>query len=225
MEGITSSTVTLSNLVVSTRGPYDTDESPQIDASTLPVEVQNLWETMLRLDPTWRIEDWLRKRANEELNLVKANLTKERTKLEQRLGRVTALTELMRKQGRGIDEIKWNDPHQKNLFDIFSSDIKQKDEDEDVVEDEIDYEHPAATFLEYLPGSECDDPLMAIVAQLILVQLDDAAKANQLPLTLEEIGGALEENGVHPDEILEGLEWLLINGEIIEVEDDHFTPV
>ena len=63
------------------RGPYDTDESAKIDASTLPVEVRDLWETMLRLNPNWKIEDWMSKRASEELKIIDANLAKERMRL------------------------------------------------------------------------------------------------------------------------------------------------
>ena len=206
------------------RGPYDTDESAKIDASTLPVEVRDLWETMLRLNPHWKIEDWLAKRATEELKIIEANLAKERMRLEQRLGRVNALSELMRKKGMNVDEIKWNDPHQRNLFDIFSTEAEAVDQNSnDLQEDDEGDEHPAAMLLGYLPGEDGDDPLMAIVAQLILVKLEENAAIGQLPVSLEKIGEDLEGRGVHPDEVIEALEWLLEKSEIVEVDEDKFT--
>ena len=61
--------------------PYDMDrsgedgrESPRSDVKTLPDSVARLWETMLRLDPSWNLADWLDERAGEELELVEAHL-------------------------------------------------------------------------------------------------------------------------------------------------------
>ncbi len=207
------------------RGPYDTDESAKIDASTLPVEVRDLWETMLRLNPNWKIEDWMSKRASEELKIIDANLAKERMRLEQRLSRVNALSELMRKKGMNVDDIKWNDPHQRNLFDIFSTEAQDVDRVANEMQEEVEEEgHPAAMLLDYLPGEDGDDPLMAIVAQLILLKLEESASIGELPVSLEEIGEELEGRGVHPDEVIEALEWLLEKTEIIEVDEDKFAP-
>ena len=206
------------------RGPYDTDESAKIDASTLPVEVRDLWETMLRLNPNWKIEDWMSKRASEELKIIDANLAKERMRLEQRLSRVNALSELMRKKGMNVDDIKWNDPHQRNLFDIFSTEAQDVDSVASEMQEEVEEEgHPAAMLLDYLPGEDGDDPLMAIVAQLILLKLEESASIGELPVSLEEIGEELEGRGVHPDEVIEALEWLLEKTEIIEVDEDKFA--
>ena len=47
--------------------PTDHDERPRLDASTLPDELQRLWDTMLRLDPDWDMYEWLTERANEEM--------------------------------------------------------------------------------------------------------------------------------------------------------------
>jgi hypothetical protein len=129
----------------------------------------------------------------------------------------------MRKKGLDVDEIKWNDPHQRNLFDIFSSEAEAVDEDVSSDEEIIEDNHPATILLDYLPGDGGDDPLMAIVAQLILLKLDEGASEGKLPISLEEIGGELEGRGVHPDEVIEALEWLLEKSEIIEIEEDRFT--
>jgi hypothetical protein len=178
---------------------------------------------MLRLNPNWRIEDWMTNRAKEELKIIEVNLAKERMRLEQRLGRVNALSELMRKKGIEVDEIKWNDPHQRNLFDVFSLEAEAVDEDASDEEEIEEESHPATVLLDYLPSDGGDDPLLAIVAQLILLKFDEAAAEGKLPLSLEEIGGELEGRGVNPDEVIEALEWLLENSEIIEIDEDQFT--
>lgn len=209
---------------MTTRGPSEPDESTKIDAGTLPVELRELWEVMLRLDPHWNIETWLAKRASEELKLVEANLAKEKMRLEQRLSRVTTLAERMRKRGIQIDEIKWNDPHQRNLFDIFPHDQEgESDELEQESTEPIDEEHPATILLDYLPGETGDDPLLAIVAQHILLEMDELLSEGNLPVNLDELGDALESQGINPDEVIEALEWLLQQGEISEVDEDKFT--
>ncbi|MDG1541381.1 MAG: hypothetical protein P8Q39_00905 [Candidatus Thalassarchaeaceae archaeon] len=207
---------------MTTRGPSEPDESTKIDAGTLPVELRELWEVMLRLDPHWNIEEWLAKRASEELKLVEANLAKEKMRLEQRLSRVTVLAERMRRRGIQIDEIKWNDPHQRNLFDIFPHEQDVEELEQESAEP-IDEEHPAAILLDYLPGETGDDPLLAIVAQHILLEMDELLSEGNLPVSLDELGDSLESQGINPDEVIEALEWLLHQGEISEVDEDKFT--
>ena len=43
-------------------------------------------------------------------------------------------------------------------------------------------------------------------------------------MSLEDIGGELEGRGIHPDEVIEALEWLLEKAEIVEVDEDKFSP-
>lgn len=206
------------------RGPYDTDESAKIDANTLPVEVRDLWETMLRLDPNWSIEEWMAKRAREEMKLIEADLNKEKMRLEQRMSRVNVLSERLKRLGIVTDEVKWSDPHQKNLFDIFGADEEVEEVETELKSNEvIPEEHPAAALLDYLPGEAGDDPLLAIVAQLILLTLEDAEGRGSLPLSLEDLGDEVESRGVSADEVIEALEWLLERGEVIEVDEDMFT--
>ena len=52
--------------------PTDHDERPRLDASTLPDELQRRWDTMLRLDPDWDMNDWLIERANEEMKIIES---------------------------------------------------------------------------------------------------------------------------------------------------------
>ena len=209
---------------MTTRGPSEPDERSKIDAGTLPVELRELWEVMLRLDPHWNIEEWLAKRAAEELKLVEANLGKEKMRLEQRLSRVNTLAERMRRRGIQVDEIKWNDPRQRNLFDIFPHEQEGESEElEEANAEPIEDAHPAAILLDYLPGEPSDDPLLAIVAQHILLEMDELSSEGNLPVSLDGLGNSLESQGINPDEVIEALEWLLEQGEISEVDEDQFT--
>ena len=56
------------------RAPEDGRKSPRIDVRTLPESVARLWETMLRLDPSWDLSSWLDEKALEELELVESHL-------------------------------------------------------------------------------------------------------------------------------------------------------
>ena len=60
------------------RASDDGERTPRIDVRTLPESLARLWETMLRLDPSWDISIWLDERANEELQLVEGQLGRER---------------------------------------------------------------------------------------------------------------------------------------------------
>jgi hypothetical protein len=134
------------------------------------------------------------------------------------------LAERMRRRGIQVDEIKWNDPHQRNLFDMFSheQEIRSEDAEQEITE-LIEEEHPAAILLDYLPGETGDDPLLAIVAQHILLEMDELSSKGNLPVSLDELGDSLESIGINPDEVIEALEWLLEQGEISEVDEDKFT--
>jgi hypothetical protein len=211
---------------VTARTPSDADDGARIDAKTLPVEVRVLWETMLRLDPNWSLDDWLAKRAKEELKLVEGNLGRERMRLEQRLNRVNTLASKLKRMGVNLDEIRWNDPNQRNLFDVFSRKGEKPVEEateEEVVEPSEDEAHPAAILLDYLPGEPGDDPLLAIVAQFILVEMEEAKSAGTLPLSFDEIDDLLEPRGINPDELSEAIEWLLGLGEVVEIAEDLFA--
>lgn len=199
------------------RRPNDSDERPQLDASTLPQRVQQLWETMLRLDPTWDIHEWLDSRAGEELKLVEANLAREKMRLEQRIGRLETLAAQINRQ----EELVEKDPYQSNIFDAFGpSGDDARGEDE---EDEGWEPHPAATHIGYLPEDGGDDPLLAVCAQAILMEIEQAVAANTHPISLGTLGEVLIPRGIDSEELVEALEWLLGIGEVIEVAEDEFV--
>ncbi len=198
------------------RQPSDRDERPRLDASTLPEEAQRLWETMLRLDPNWDMHAWLGERAQEEMKLVEANLGREKMRLEQRISRIEALANRIGRER----ELAGEDPHQCNLFDLFGSESAQVKEE--TAQAETWEPHPAAVHIGYLSDDAGDDPLLAVCAQSILLQMEEAAARNLLPVSLESLGEELIPRGIESDELVEALEWLLEQGRLIEVEENEF---
>jgi|TARA_B100001540_G_scaffold245432_1_gene220562 hypothetical protein len=197
--------------------PSDGDERPRLDAAALPDELQRLWDTMLRLDPDWDMFEWLTERANEELKIIDANLVREKMRLEQRIARLEALANRI---GRDI-KLDEGGTRQCNLFDAFGS-VHQPD-DADQIDDEAWEPHPASAHLQYLPEDIGDDPLLAVCAQAILLHFEMKEEAGDLPETLEGLGLALVPRGIESDELVEGLEWLLEQGSIIEIDENIFT--
>ena len=197
--------------------PSDGDERPRLDAASLPDELQRLWDTMLRLDPDWDMFEWLKERATEELKIIDANLVREKMRLEQRIARLEALANRI---GRDI-ELDEGGTRQCNLFDAFGP-IHQAEEDTHSDEDSWE-PHPASAHLQYLPDDIGDDPLLAVCAQAILLHFELKAENEDLPETLEGLGLALVPRGIETDELVEGLEWLLAQGSVIEIDENVFT--
>lgn len=199
--------------------PSDGDERPRLDAATLPEEVQRLWETMLRLDPSWDMRTWLSERAAEELRLVGANLSREKIRFEQRISRIDALaTRIHREQNQSE-----MDPHQCNLFDDFGRDATSLKKDD--LEDEAVWNpHPATAHISYLNDEDGDDPLLAVCAQSILLCVEESMERDSLPVSLERIGLTLSPRGIDTEELVEALEWLLEQGKLIEVDENEFVP-
>ena len=195
--------------------PSDHDERPRLDASTLPDELQRLWDTMLRLDPEWDMYQWLTERADEEMKIIEANLGREKMRLEQRISRLEALASRI---GRDI-ELDEGGTRQSNLFDVFSGNYSIEDQEE---AEAAWNPHPASAHLHYLPDEIGDDPLLAVCAQSILLHMEQKSETGGLPMTLENLGLALVPRGIESDELVEALEWLLEQGTIIEVEENLF---
>jgi len=101
----------------------DGSGSPRIDVRSLPDSVARLWETMLRLDPSWDLSEWLDKCATDELELVEGHLGRERLRLEQRLHRIETLVKRLRRQREVAERPTWTDPNQRNLFDVYEKDV------------------------------------------------------------------------------------------------------
>ena len=96
----------------------DGEGSPRIDVRTLPESVARLWETMLRLDPSWNISTWLDERASEELQMVEGQLGREKLRLEQRLHRLETLAKRLKRQ-REIAEGLFGPTRIKRISSMF----------------------------------------------------------------------------------------------------------
>tara|TARA_S200000501_G_scaffold230524_1_gene216227 strand:+ start:9015 stop:9623 length:609 start_codon:yes stop_codon:yes gene_type:complete len=197
------------------RAPEDGKESPRIDVRTLPESVARLWETMLRLDPSWDLSSWLDERALEELELVESHLGRERLRLEQRLHRIETLVKRLKRQrevvGTGIE-----DPHQKNLFDIYEVNSKSTQKDSET----SDEGEPAVHFGSFDVG---DDPLLAIVAEHVLGLLELRSLEGPAPVHFDSLMGNLIPLGIRVDDLDEAIAWLLQSELIIEIEEDSFS--
>ena len=197
------------------RAPDDGGGSPRIDIRALPDSVARLWETMLRLDPSWDLADWLDERANEELGLVEGHLGRERLRLEQRLHRLETLVKRLKRQREVVERTTWTDPNQRNLFDVF-----EKDEVVEKVEVDEGLEGlPAVDFGSLEAG---DDPLLAIVAEHVLSIIEKASDEGPEPVHFDSLLKELVPLGIRADEVDEAVAWLLQRTAIVELGEDAF---
>ena len=197
------------------RAPDEGGGSPRIDIRALPDSIARLWETMLRLDPSWDLADWLDERANEELELVEGHLGRERLRLEQRLHRLETLVKRLKRQREVVERTTWTDPNQRNLFDVF-----EKDEVVEKVEVDEGLEGlPAVDFGSLEAG---DDPLLAIVAEHVLSIIEKASDEGPEPVHFDSLLEELGPLGIRADEVDEAVAWLLQRSTIIELGEDAF---
>ena len=196
------------------RQPEDGSGSPRIDVRSLPESVARLWETMLRLDPSWDLSEWLDRRASDELELVESHLGRERLRLEQRLHRIETLVKRLRRQREVVERSTWMDPHQKNLFDVYEKDSQQEDSQKAEAEGE------AAVDFGSLDAD--DDPFLAIVSEHILGLIEESIEGGEEQLHFDRLVAELEGFGIRTDEIDEAVAYLLHRRVIIELEEDSF---
>jgi hypothetical protein len=197
------------------RAPDDGGGSPRIDIRALPDSVARLWETMLRLDPSWDLADWLDERANEELELVEGHLGRERLRLEQRLHRLETLVKRLKRQREVVERTTWTDPNQRNLFDVFEKgEVVEKVEVDEGLEG-----LPAVDFGSLEAG---DDPLLAIVAEHVISIIEKASDENPEPVHFDSLLEELTPLGIRADEVDEAVAWLLQRSVIVELGEDAF---
>ena len=196
------------------RSPDDGSGSPRIDVRSLPDSVARLWETMLRLDPSWDLSEWLDECATDELELVEGHLGRERLRLEQRLHRIETLVKRLRRQREVTERSTWTDPNQRNLFDVY-----EKDGSETVSEDEVDEGEAAVDFGSLDAG---DDPLLAIVSEHVLSVIEAALEKGTDRVPFDRLVDQLDAVGIRADEIDEAVAWLLQRRVISELEQDCF---
>tara|TARA_B100000459_G_scaffold141224_1_gene100847 strand:- start:1030 stop:1677 length:648 start_codon:yes stop_codon:yes gene_type:complete len=195
----------------------------------MPEEVQRLYGVMSGINPDWQLENWLSEQALLSLELISADLNREKRVIEQRLHRLQALGRRLE-----VSTPQDTDPFQRNIFDCFDL---QRDSSmnglgkrtalsEDVIDSENKIEaalHPANNFIELLPDEESDDPLLAVVCQMLLIHVESEMSKGQPCATLETIFKHLNSIGISHEEIDEALDHLLMNGTIVEIDDDCFV--
>ena len=182
-----------------------------LPADAMSGAVARLIDTMAGVDPEWRFQDWLQEAAEQHLDLVEADLTRERLRLEQRLHRLEAV------QRRMSDDSESSSGVQRNLFDCFEpvddaafSAIGRRSSEARVqAEQEEEIPHPARLYIDLLPGEATDDPLLAVCASAMLGVVDDACRDNEGVATLSQIFEGMLNLGVSPDEVDEALDHLL----------------
>ena len=185
----------------------------------MPLAVKRLVDTMIGIDPNFEIEDWLIQKANEDLALIELDIERERKQLEQRIHRLESLAKRL-----APEDIREVPKGQTNLFDCFDIPLPLKhltDRIEDITDEEP---HPAGTFINLLPNDGCDDPLLAVTAQMMLIVAQEKVGKGASWIELEDLFYPLLENGISQEECDEALDHLLITSQIHEIDDDCFIP-
>lgn len=199
------------------------DEPLHIDS--MPEEIQRLCGVMSGLDPLWTLESWLKEQAKMTMELISLDIAREKKSSEQRLKR---LEDIAKRLNPNAAELI--DSQQRNLFDCFDLDYDKSmlglgaravDNEEAGLNDS----HPVNTFLELLPDSQGDDPLLAVACQLLLMTIEAEVAKGEPVATLGKIVTEMDSRGVSYEEIEEALEHLLMNGSIVEIDDDCFILI
>ena len=199
------------------------DEPLHIDS--MPEEIQRLCGVMSGLDPMWTLEAWLKQQATMAMELISSDIAREKKISEQRLKR---LEDIAKRLNPSTAELI--DSGQRNLFDCFDLDYDKSmlglgSRAVDSVESGLSESHPVNTFLELLPDSQGDDPLLAVACQLLLMTIESEIAKGEPVATIGKIVSEMDSRGVSYEEIDEALEHLLMNGSIVEIDDDCFILI
>ena len=183
----------------------------------MPISVQKLVDAMLSIDPHFSIESWLEEKAKEDLNLIKSDINREKIQLEQRLYRLQNIVNKL-----DPVDIREVPNGQTNLFDCFDIPESFRHISERI--DDSDYEepHPAGTFINLFPNDDCDDPLLAVTAQMMLIFIQEKTGKGASWVEIADIYKPMIENGVSIEECDEAIDHLLVTGQIHEIDDDCF---
>jgi hypothetical protein len=185
----------------------------------MPLAVKRLFDVMLGIDPNFDIEDWLIKKANEDIALIDMDLGREKLQLEQRIHRLESLTSRLLPE-----DIREIPDGQTNLFDCFDIPLSLKHLTNRIEEiGDVD-PHPAGTFINLLPDDNCDDPLLAVTAQMMLIIVQEKVGSGASWVDLDDLYSPLLNNGIAPEECEEALDHLLMTGQVHEIDDNCFIP-
>ncbi len=197
------------------------NSSGEVDSISLPDSVMRMWDLMLAVNPKWDFREWLHERAIDELELLAIDLKKEQLRAKQRIYRLENL-------GRRLNPpTPEKDKGQMNLFDSFEfeSQIKTTIEQSEDEENEPSYLRYLSDFFGSNNNIEFpdDDPLLAITSQLILMELEGVKSKDKRQLSSKQIIETLEKRGISEKEVEEGIDFLLTQEKIVEIDDDIFT--
>lgn len=185
----------------------------------MPPAVKKLVDTMLGINPNFEIEDWLVQKAEEDLSLINLDLEREKTQLRQRIHRLESLAErLNSKIPKGLED------GQTNLFDSFDISPPIKHLVDRISSDYQEDPHPAGTITDLLLDDSCDDPLLALTAQMMLMAAQNKIGDGANWVDIEDLFKPLLSNGISKNECIEALDYLLMSGQIHEIDDDCFIP-
>jgi len=183
----------------------------------MPISVQKLVDAMLSIDPHFSIESWLEEKAIEDLNLIKSDINREKIQLEQRLYRLQNIVNKL-----DPVDIREVPNGQTNLFDCFDIPESFKHISERIDDSNYEEPHPAGTFLNLFPNDDCDDPLLAVTAQMMLIFIQEKTGKGASWVEIADIYKPMIENGVSIEECDEAIDHLLVTGQIHEIDDDCF---
>ncbi len=190
----------------------------KIHVDQLPLAVKHFVDTMIGIDPNFTLEDWLIQKANEDLRLLSHDLERERIQLEQRMHRLESVSKRLNPK-----DMRETSLGQTNLFDCFDIPDQLKHLT-NRIEEIVEEPHPANTFLSFVPGDACDDPLLAVAAQMMLMGAQDKIGSGAPYVTVEDLFAPLIKGGVVAEECDEALDHLIMTGQIHEIDDDCFVP-
>ncbi len=191
----------------------------EIRVDIMPKKVKSLVDTMLAIDPGFDLTEWLIMKAEEDLTMINADLVRERIQLEQRLSRLESINARMTPE-----DIREFPQGQTNIFDCFDIPDPLKHLTERI-EDILDQEpHPARSFLSLTSDESCDDPLLAVTAQMMMIAAHDKIVTGAKWADLSDLYTPLLENGIDPVECDEALDHLISTGQLHEIDDDCFIP-
>jgi len=195
---------------------YENSEK-KIRIEQMPLVVKHLVDSMTGIDPNFCLEDWLIEKAKQDIEILSLDIEREKIQLEQRIHRLESISKRIE-----FEDIRDIPRGQTNLFDCFDlpNPLKHLSKRIEKISDEE--VHPVGTFLDLMPDTGCDDPLLAVTAQLMLIAAQEKIGRGSSWADLEDLFAPLLERGVIQEECDEALDHLLMTGQIHEIDDDCF---
>ena len=207
---------------------HKNEQERRISADEMPLEVRQLADAMLGVNPQWNVHDWLIEQANMSMDLLALDLLREKVMIDQRLQRLDDLGRRLETDEQ--NEQREEDPNQRNLFDCFDLNEDHalrglgeratiSDGPASLTEED---QHPSNIFLDLLPNANTDDPLLAIACQSVIIGIELEVAKGEAVATLKAIFAHTRASNIEDCETDEALDHLLTTGMVIEVDDDCF---